>query len=212
MSARQEPSDPETDDLRRVVEGVPGVGSAEVVREEGGRPTVKIQLDGTRNDDDVLGEVREAIASWRRPPAEGQAVGRRRTGLGRGLDVLLAESHANAAPPAPAVVPLAPRLVRVAVVEADQGVSVQATDSAGTLAVVFVGAGGIEHAVVAAIATLLDVPVPEVLDLGVRAIAGHDVATAVIRDEAGSVLAGSAPAGFDRLHAMATAVWRALED
>lgn len=213
MSARQEPTDPETDDLRRVVEDVAGVASAEIHVDETGRPTIRVHHDGTGTQEAVVQAVRAAVARWRRPDGRQPATARgRRTGLGKGLDSLLAEALAPAAQPTSTDAMLAtPTPARVVLVRGDHGSSVQATDTVGTLAVVFVGVDGIEAAVVSAIATLRDVPAPRLLAATVATVGGHDVVTVVLESYTGELLVGSALTGHDRLLAIGRAAWRALE-
>lgn len=205
MSARLEPAEPETEDLRRVVEGVTGVSAAEIDTDEAGRHTIRVHLDGSRAEQSVLDDVRGAVTTWRRPAMSTRSTGRqRRAGLGKGLDSLLAEAMTPSSPS------LAPALARVTTVQAEYGASVQATDTLGTLAVVFVGAGGIDAATVGAVATVRDIPAPIVLAVTSTVIAGHDVVTVVLEAASGEVRVGSAPMGQDRLLAVGEAAWRAL--
>ena len=212
MSARQEPTEPETDGLRRVVEAVPGVLSADIDLDEAGRPTIRVHLDETAADDTVLEAVRQVVAEWRRPDDLQRSSARaRRSGLGKGLDTLLGEAMSPSEPfPIGDATASPPDLARVALVRGEHGSSVQATDTRGTLAVVFVGAGGVEAAVAASVLTLRDESALEVLAATIGTIGGHDVATVVLERPTGEVLVGSVPAGGDRLDAIARAAWRAL--
>jgi hypothetical protein len=212
VSARQEPTDPETDELRRVVEGVPGVMSAEVDSDAVGRPTIRVHLDESASEESVLEAVRTVVAEWRRPEAGHKSVVRgRRTGLGKGLDSLLGEAMTAPDPSAIGDATASPAdLARVALVRGEHDASVQATDTAGTLAVVFVDAGGVDVAAAASVATLRDAASASVLAATIARIGGHEVATVVLEGPTGDVLVGSAPAGPDRLLAIGLATWRAL--
>ena len=213
MSARVDPPDPETDDLRRVVEDVAGVASAEVVRGDVGRPTVRVHLDGSDEPQRVLDAVRSAVNGWRNPAPRlisDEAPRPRRAGLGKGLDVLLAEAAAGPIDAAPvAAAPVS--LVDVTVQHGEFGSTIRAIDSEGTIAVVLGVGGNIDQAVVSAVATLRDREVPEVLGVDDRTVGGHRVVTVVTRGAGGSAGVASATVTGERSLAVGEAAWSLLE-
>lgn len=215
MSARQDPPDPEAEDLRRVVAGVAGVATAEVVKGDAERPTVRVHLDGSSEPDVVLAEVRAAVASWRRPAPQLVSDGRgrpRRGGLGRGLGVLLAEATADSPEPEP----LPARrddlsVVDIAVTRGAYGTTVRAVDSEGTLAVVLGVGDDVDPSVVSAVATLADHPVPELLGVTTQTVAEYEILTVVLRMSEGDVRAAAATVRADRWLALGEATWTALQ-
>jgi len=133
VTARRLGEDVTTDNLRADLDALPGVATAEVVLRDDETPLARVWLDGTRDGDEVKERV-EALLGRSVPSVvlPRQATRRKRTGLGRGLGDLIPNDEQD---PGPAELqPSAgqpPSIVRVAVIEAANGVTVEIEDGAG---------------------------------------------------------------------------------
>lgn len=202
VSARHQSNDP-TARLRRALGDLPGVAVADVGVHEDGRRSIRIEMDGSVASDLVADAVRTAIAAD--AVDDDGPTTRRKSGLGRGLDVLLADTSPVATPNGGATVP-----VSVAVTRGPAGTMVRVSDRTGAAAVVVVPDDtALDDAVVSAVATLRDEEPPTLVGVDCRFIGGVEILTVVV-DGAGPAV-GAAVVESDRLPALARAVWEALE-
>ncbi len=203
-----------TDNLRDDIAALPGVASAEVTIRDDHGPTARVWLDGTKAGTEVRELVdiligRAVVAE----PEEGEQPSKRRSGLGRGLNDLLPSDGPHPLPTH--LQPDAgqrPIIVRVAVVETADGVSLEVEDSKGRCAAVPIEAdGSTDAAAVVAVREVLAVDGD--IEVHFEDLEAADgllvVATAKIGDKR---TAGAAFVEFGRPSAVARAVFQALSD
>ena len=157
--------------LSERLESIPGVASVDVELDAGSVPVARVFLDGTRDANEVQREVDAILGAARtveRDPA------RRRGGLGRNLTEII---EANGDEPTPVLVArgstpaVVAGLKSVAVVESQDGVSVEVQDALGERCSVRVDdAMPFDRAVVSAVAKLVS-------SMRVTEIAVNDVTT-----------------------------------
>lgn len=207
-----------TRDLRDELAAIPGVSDAEITFTDDDRPTAKVWLDGTRDGDEVRSRIESLLGRLIPSVGPNEPTQGKRSGLGRGLEVLLPDS---ALEPVPAQLrdeagtggaardAVAP-IDRVAVVETYGSVVVELEDRVGNLFTSTVGPGGsIDGAVLDAVKQLVGASDDTVLAIIDVAIDRPDlvVAEAVSGDARG---VGIAHVGFGRPYAVASAAYQAL--
>ncbi len=200
------------DDLRSLLDGIPGVGGFEVDLRDDGSPRLRVRLDGSQPSSEVGDEIRRRIADSRTPP--GQPIGRR-TGLGRGLSDILASDAVAPAPmhvqqPHPEPKPV---LMMVAVEETVGGISVRASDSGGGVAFSPVeDPRSLNQAVVSAVGRLRQQrPLPRLSGVEIRDVNGSPVLTVVLTLADGQQVVGSALVDAGMPFTLGVAVWEALD-
>lgn len=202
------------------LEAIPGVASAEVTLPIDGPPIARVFLDGTRSPSEVRERVEALLGAMvpHRPDLEDreEPPRRRRSGLGRGLGEVIEAHGAEARPahlvgsaPAPVMIPRAQPL-RVAVVEAGDGVHVEVEDSLGNRATAAVDQS-IDDAIVRAVIEMV-APAGEwevqVTDAGTD---HGEVVVVTARAADGRRAAGAAVIEYGRPWAVARALVAALD-
>lgn len=199
------------DELRGLLEGVPGIAGLEIDLREHGSPRLRVRLDGSQPSAEVGDEIRRRIAGSR--TEQRQSIGRR-TGLGRGLADIFASdatdqesSLVQSAPPAPK-----PVLVMVAVEETAGGISVRAADSGGGVAFSPVeDPRSLNQAVVSAVGRLRqERPLPRLSGVEIRDVNGAPILTVVLTLADGKQAVGSALVDGGMPFTLGVAVWEAL--
>lgn len=200
-------------ELRQLAADVDGVANVEVDLREDGRPRLRIWLDGSVEAGEVGTHVERVIAQSRVP---GTAEAGRRSGLGRGLDELMAATEAvlptQLVPPSAVAAPRPVRLTLVAVEETAGGISVRASDSAGGISFSPVSdPRSLNQAVVSAVARLLrERPAPRLAGVELRDVEDAPVLTVVLAHCDGRRLVGSSIVEGGMPFTLGRAVWEAL--
>jgi len=203
-------------ELRQLAADVDGVANVEVDLREDGRPRLRIWLDGSVDASDVGTHVERLIAQSRVPVAADTAESGRKSGLGRGLDELMAATEAvlppQLVPPSAEAAPRPVRLTLVAVEETAGGISVRASDSAGGISFSPVSdPRSLNQAVVSAVARLLrERPVPRLAGVELRDVEDSPVLTVVLAHPDGRRLVGSSIVEGGMPFTLGRAVWEAL--
>ncbi len=206
-------------ELRQLAAGVDGVANVEVDLREDGRPRLRVWLDGSVDADNVGSHI-ESLVGLSRGTAAGQGEGQlRHSGLGRGLDELMAMTVETPLPsqlvpesPEGDSVPRPTRLSLVAVEETAGGISVRASDSTGGISFSPVSdPRSLNQAVVSAVARLRrERPVPRLAGVELRDVDGSPVLTVVLAHADGRRLVGAALVEGGMPFTLGRAVWEAL--
>jgi hypothetical protein len=202
------------DELRRAVQSLPGVASANVIPQSGASPIVQVWTDGSVLDVEVQRSVERLVAAadlFEEQPAYAAASsddafgdlvaepGRRRSGLGRTLGETLPSAFAEPEPSHLAF-EIAPhesgtsRFLKLAIEESSSGVDIRAIDDSGREAGAAVGSGpdAMTIAVAEAVARLRGFPVPIHTATNTRDVDGTTVVTVLIELPGGRKAAGAA--------------------
>lgn len=229
--------EPRATRLEQLVDDIGGVTRVQVDIRADGSPHIRVWLDGSVSSDDVGAEIQEILASAQTRQEEKEPTPTRRTGLGRGLNELLAANgdtqplpHFGVIPeretaPEPDVAPerrVAPEpdvapaesahLVLVAVEESAGGIAVRVADSNRAVAFSPVeDTRSLNQAVTSAVARLRQHrPTPRLEGVEVRKIAGEPVLSVVLLLEGGQKAAGAEIVRGGLPFTLGRAVWKAL--
>lgn len=220
------------EELQAAVLGIPGVVGAKIAESPSGPPSVRVWTDDSRDPGELRSEVKSIVARAQlatprpEPEAPGEDTvrgissaadipGHRRSGLGRGLDTIIAGAGAEK-PPAHLIsidLAAAPVLELIAVEETATGVTVRAVDSAKSVAEAKVigGPGSINPAIVAAVAELHgEMPAPRLVSVELRdtELAAVLVVTLELADT--TVAAGAAVVQGGMPFTLGRATWWAI--
>ncbi|MDA2979357.1 MAG: hypothetical protein O3B42_06315 [Actinomycetota bacterium] len=197
-------------DLKDELVAIPGVSDAEVTLVDNVPPVARVWLDGTRDGDEVRLRV-QALLGGRLPVQE---PAQRRSGLGKGLDILIPDGDGDHRVPVQLKAQGESRAVlvaRVAVVESALAVTVEIEDGAGNIHTADVGpSGSIDDAVLEAAAALSGAP--EHVAFGIAEVEIGDARVLVVSASIdGRRSAGASTVEFGRPFAVARAARQALE-
>lgn len=207
--------------LQQLVSDISGVNRVEVDLREDGSPHIRVWMDGSASNEDVGAEIQEILASIPDSEEDTEEPPSRRSGLGRGLNELLAANgetqplpHFAPAPePEPDIAtnPLA-HLVLVAVEESAGGIAVRVADSDRGVAFSPVeDSRSLNQAVTSAVARLRQKrPSPRLEGVEVREIAGETVLTVVLLLDSGEKVSGAEIVRGGLPFTLGRAVWKAL--
>ncbi len=205
--------------LEELVGDVRGVTRVEVDIRDDGSPHIRVWLDGEVSDDEVGAEIQRILAKVHKGEEGAEAAPVRRTGLGRGLNELLAANgdtqplpHFAAMPESEAAPVGAPHLMLVAVEESAGGIAVRVADSNRAVAFSPVeDTRSLNQAVTAAVARLRQHrPTPRLEGVEVHQIGGESVLSVVLQLESGDKAAGAEIVRGGLPFTLGRAVWKAL--
>jgi hypothetical protein len=205
-------------ELQQLALNVDGVANVEVDLREDGRPRLRVWLDGSIEAGKVGGHIEALVAQAFLAATSETVKPVRRSGLGRGLDELMAAADEELLP-----AQLAPtatdaeaiprtRLAMVAVEETAGGISVRASDSAGGISFSPVSdPRSLNQAIVSAVARLRrERPVPRLAGVELRDVDGSPVLTVVLAHADGRRLVGASLVEGGMPFTLGRAVWEAL--
>jgi hypothetical protein len=211
--------------LQNLVGDIRGVARVEVDIRDDGSPHIRVWLDGSVTSNSVGAEIQEILASVQPQPQKREQVSVRRSGLGRGLNELLAANgdvqplpHFQPAvqpgpepEPEPVAVPRA-HLALVAVEESAGGIAVRVADSNRVVAFSPVeDTRSLNQAVTSAVARLRQHrPAPRLEGVEVREIGGEPTLTAVLLLDGGKKAVGAEIVRAGLPFTLGRAVWQAL--
>jgi hypothetical protein len=205
-------------ELQQLALNVDGVANVEVDLREDGRPRLRVWLDGSIEAGKVGGHIEGLVAQAFLAATSETVKSVRRSGLGRGLDELMAAANevllpAQLVPTAtePEAI-LRTRLTMVAVEETAGGISVRASDSVGGISFSPVSdPRSLNQAVVSAVARLRrERPVPRLAGVELRDVDGSPVLTVVLAHADGRRLVGASLVEGGMPFTLGRAVWEAL--
>ncbi len=195
------------DDLRAAVLAVQGVSATEVALRDDRTPVVRVWTDGSRGDSEIERDVADVIA------IHGYGIGATRSGAE------LRERFSETLGTSPEVADYFDRvaadtgLAKLAIEENGDTVVAVASDAAGRSARALVGEGDDAFlvAVTDAVATLRGIePVPLLVSVEDRFVAGVDVVSVLIENDHGERYAGAAVVRGGRPFSVGRAVDAAL--
>jgi hypothetical protein len=205
-------------ELQQLALNVDGVANVEVDLREDGRPRLRVWLDGSIEAGKVGGHIEGLVAQAFLAATSETVKPVRRSGLGRGLDELMAAADKELLP-----AQLAPtatdaetiprtRLAMVAVEETAGGISVRASDSAGGISFSPVSdPRSLNQAIVSAVARLRrERPVPRLAGVELRDVDGSPVLMVVLAHADGRRLVGASLVEGGMPFTLGRAVWEAL--
>jgi len=205
--------------LEQLIGDIHGVTRVDVDIRDDGSPHIRVWLDGAVSSDDVGEEIQSVLASVQAPTEAKDEQPARRSGLGRGLNELLAANgetqplpHFGAQPQATPVVAEPPKLVLVAVEESAGGIAVRVADSDRGIAMSPVeDTRSLNQAVTSAVARLREHrPTPRLEGVEVHKIAGESVLSVVLLLDGGEKAAGAEIVRGGLPFTLGRAVWKAL--
>lgn len=204
-----------SEQLNDQLAAIPGVASAEVtLPDDDGPPVARVVLDGSRDPEEVRSRINALLGASLPPVPEAiPVVGRRRSGLGRGLGEVIEEQGADREPAhlRPATEPVTADIVSVGVVETTDGVHVEVEDDAGNRRTHLVDASGsIDDAIIGAVEALLGIGHYVTITIADASTPEGDVVLATAVTATGTRTVGAAYVEFGRPWAVARAICRSL--